>query len=183
MREDIDIGIVRDLQERRESVVANLSPAAKHRAFPNCYRRPVVVAKETVITVDCKTGARTITTPEDKPFALKTAPRLPPVRPRMESRKADKILRAVCRAWGVSHDDLISAQRNQRVSRPRFAAYHFMRHILNWSLPQVGRPLANRDHTTILSGLRRAEWLLVNDADWRQRYDAALAELESAGEP
>lgn len=177
-------GIVEESRERRAAYAAS---------YPQLARRilgkrplPPVAGKTHAITVDLRTGARTVATATaNNPFeAASTKPRpvcLPPVRA-TGVNKATPIIAAVCRAWDVTADDMRCARRPQRLARPRFAAYHIMRHTLNWSLPQIGRQFGNRDHTTIMSGLRRAEYLIVNDADWSQRYAAAVEELKGIGQ-
>lgn len=54
------LGIYRTLEARIERIAANLSPMARHRAFPNLYPMPRPADQSYRITVDCRTGERTV---------------------------------------------------------------------------------------------------------------------------
>ena len=58
--------------------------------------------------------------------------------------------------------------------RPRLAVYWAAREVLGYSYSQIGRIL-NRDHTTIMSGYRRALSLRETDATFRAMSDAVGA--------
>lgn len=80
--------------------------------------------------------------------------------------------------------DLISQRRTHRVLRPRQIAMYLARTATTYSLPHIGRMIGNRDHTTVLHGVRTIERLRGIDAkmndDVRQIEDR-LASLKSAG--
>lgn len=65
------------------------------------------------------------------------------------------ILRAVSEATGFSVLELISPRRARPVSRARCICYWLMKTLRADSLPSIGRALGNRDHTTIMHGLRK----------------------------
>lgn len=85
---------------------------------------------------------------------------------------ADKILEAVCATFGETRSDLISPQRRQKLCWARHAFWRLARRHTRMSLPALGRWL-NKDHTSVMSGLRRAEKLIATNLDWRAKYDAA----------
>ena len=59
----------------------------------------------------------------------------------------------------VTEADLKGPSRRPHVTWPRFEAMYLM-HEAGHSLPEIGRFLGGRDHTTILNGCRRyAAWL------------------------
>lgn len=69
-----------------------------------------------------------------------------------------KDLRAlVCLASGNSHIALCSARRDAAIVRPRQIYFWLARRFSTSSLPQVGRTVGNRDHTTVLHGANRVE--------------------------
>lgn len=170
MREDIDIGIVRDLQERRETYAKFIAP-----------RRPQA-AKVHRIEVNCRTGERTVQSVEPQP--VNPFARSQPIivtRPTVfRPDGVRRILSVVAGHWNVGVPAILGPGRVNVLARPRFAAMKLIRERLGLSTTAIGFTLGKRDHTTCISGLRRAEYLHDYDADWRQRYDAALAELESA---
>ena len=60
---------------------------------------------------------------------------------------------------GVSYDDLVMPDsvpgaRAFAIAHPRQEAMWRMKQTGKWSLPQMGRFLGGRDHTTILAGVR-----------------------------
>ena len=55
---------------------------------------------------------------------------------------------------------IVSKARYQKVARVRFAVM-FVATGLGYSTPNIGLRLGGRDHTTVLSGLKKAEKLLA----------------------
>jgi chromosomal replication initiation ATPase DnaA len=89
------------------------------------------------------------------PTANLTAPALPKM-PELgwgTTRNRDRILRAVCRLNRVSLDELKSRSHARRIVRVRQQAMYLLRTRLRMSFSSIGR-LLNRDHTTVLHGVR-----------------------------
>jgi hypothetical protein len=78
-------------------------------------------------------------------------------------------------AWDVPIRDIYGPGRTWRFVFPRAIAIHIIRHALGWSTPHLGK-FFNRDHTTILAAMRRAEKIINSDpwaAEWvRGRLEA-----------
>lgn len=72
------------------------------------------------------------------------------LRPRMTV-----IARRVADKWGIAPDELRGAVRSRRVAWPRHEAMYEMYATGLFSLPQIGRFLGGRDHTTVLHGCRK----------------------------
>ena len=70
---------------------------------------------------------------------------------------AKRILAEICALYGVSHVDLISDRRTACLTRPRQHACYRLRMETPLSLPQIGRLMGGRDHTTILYNYRKFE--------------------------
>ena len=64
------------------------------------------------------------------------------------------ILTAVARYFGVKTDDLKGRARNKQIVVPRHIAMYLLREDAHLSSPEIGR-LLNRDHTTVLHGLKQ----------------------------
>lgn len=73
-----------------------------------------------------------------------------------------RLAATVADEWGVSAAELISARRAEILIRPRFTLIWLMRQVSPMSLPQIGRLVGNRDHTTVMHALRRVD-------DWRRK--------------
>ena len=70
------------------------------------------------------------------------------------------VLQAVCDVWKVEMVELISARRTFDVMWPRKAAYAMACKFTLQSLPEIGRRMGGRDHTTVLSGKNRIQPLM-----------------------
>lgn len=70
-----------------------------------------------------------------------------------------EITRAVSKSFDVPMRDLLGPKRGVEVVKARHAAMWIARREGVWSLPHIGRMLGNRDHTTILYGIKKAEQL------------------------
>lgn len=72
--------------------------------------------------------------------------------------------------FGVTISEIEGQQRNRRLVRARFAACLLMSEMTpRPSLPQMGRALGNRDHTTILHAIARATGMMVESPEFADR--------------
>ncbi|MGD9925255.1 MAG: helix-turn-helix domain-containing protein [Pseudorhodoplanes sp.] len=62
--------------------------------------------------------------------------------------------------FGVSVIDLLSKRRDRPVARARQSAMWVAKHLTRHSLPEIGRALGDRCHTTVMHGCRKIESLL-----------------------
>ena len=83
-----------------------------------------------------------------------------PPRPRIYA-----LLDDAAKAFGVTRAMLTGPCRTKISARARFAVMRVAGSEWGWSQSQIGRVL-NRDHTTVLSGLRRAHDLTRLDPDF-----------------
>ena len=79
------------------------------------------------------------------------------------------IIRMVCKAEKVTKADLISARRTQPITRIRHIVCYLAGTLTFCSLPQIGRLLGDRDHTTVLHAKRTIAKLRASDADMNDR--------------
>ena len=75
----------------------------------------------------------------------------------------DAIVKKVCEHYNIRQSDLMSKSRVRTVARPRQMAMFLAKTLTTKSLPEIGRALGGRDHTTILHGVRKIEELRGND--------------------
>ncbi len=61
---------------------------------------------------------------------------------------------------GKSADEIKSSRRDHEVCFARFKVCYILSKIKLLSMPQIGRILGGRDHTTVLNGIRRAEQMI-----------------------
>ena len=77
-----------------------------------------------------------------------------------EYRMMENILRDVCARTGVSRIDVLSSRHFAPAVRARQIIMYRIRTETRRSLPQIGKFLGGRDHTTILHGVRKVQALI-----------------------
>lgn len=70
------------------------------------------------------------------------------------------ILRVVSRVWGVHVSAITGGRRTHDVMRPRQAVYVLSCRLTMASMPQIGRAIGGRDHTSILHGRKKMQPVL-----------------------
>jgi hypothetical protein len=71
-------------------------------------------------------------------------------------------------ASGVPLRELHSDRRDAAVVNWRHASWYLARHMTPFSLPQIGRHMGGRDHTTILHGIRKIEAALTSSSELQE---------------
>jgi hypothetical protein len=89
--------------------------------------------------------------------------------------EADKILEAVCEAAGVEIKHLLSDRRARLIARPRQLAMALIAERTPLSLPQIGRKMGGRDHTTVMHA--KKAW-----AQAIERGEPGMAEMQARAE-
>ena len=92
--------------------------------------------------------------------------------------KLAEIKYSVCGAWGISVAQLSSDRRSTQVVHPRFAAWRLARDLTTCSFVVIGRYF-QRDHTTILHGISRANDLLADNPDFKSKYQVCESILDA----
>lgn len=83
----------------------------------------------------------------------------------------------VCDRYGVSGADVVSMKREASICRPRQVVMWLGRNVLKRTLPEIGRALGGRDHTTVISGVRKIDCLRESDPVLQQQLDDLAAAL------
>jgi len=84
-----------------------------------------------------------------------------------------QIVRAVTHFYGIPLDEVLSASRKSRTARIRQIACYLAKALTDKSLPEIGRRIGGKDHTTVIYSLRKIESLLKTDPS----LAAEIAEL------
>jgi len=103
-----------------------------------------------------------------------------PRRPEMMS--VEDIQRAVCSHFRLSNSELLSKDRHKSVAFARQVAMYVCRQRLKSSFPELGRAFGNRDHTTVMSAVRRVEALRQRDPQVNAHLEAIEQKLASSDE-
>jgi chromosomal replication initiation ATPase DnaA len=64
------------------------------------------------------------------------------------------IITNIALEYGLTYEDLIGRSRFARIVRARHDAVHECWLRRRWSTPQIGKAFGDRDHTTVLHGVR-----------------------------
>lgn len=136
-----------------------------------CIKSNVRELEGTLIRLAAKSSL--INSPIDLEFAkaeiAKIAPR------RQETRSVEDIQRVVCGHFRLTNAELLSKDRHKSVAFARQVAMYLCRQRLGCSFPELGRAFGNRDHTTVMSAVRRVETLRRSNPE----VDAQVQALES----
>jgi len=97
------------------------------------------------------------------------------VRPTIE-----QIQRVICRHYDVRRNDLIGERRFGPIIRPRHIAIYLAKTLTLRSLPEVGRRFGGRDHTSILSAVRKIERLVAIDPDLNAEVEELKIKIAGA---
>lgn len=102
-----------------------------------------------------------------------------------------QIVRAVAHFYGMPLDEVLSADRKSRTARIRQIACYLAKALTDKSLPEIGRRIGGKDHTTVIYSLRKIQSLLKTDpslaaeiAELRiqlTKAEAGIAQSESVG--
>jgi len=79
------------------------------------------------------------------------------------SRNVATIIDVVCREYHLSRDTLLGRDRHKCVAEARKVAFFLTRALTSLSYPEMGRAF-NRDHTTVIVGVRKVRVDSVGDA-------------------
>lgn len=90
-----------------------------------------------------------------------------------------QIKQTVCRHFGVSHEDMVSARRSGYIIRPRQVAMYLCKELTPFSLPMIGRAFGGRDHTTALHAVRRIQAFIRIEPDLASSVAGLRFHLES----
>lgn len=87
------------------------------------------------------------------------------------------IMAAVARRAACKVEDLRGPRRSAVYARPRFIAYLLISELVpRMSLPQIGKAM-DRDHTTIMYGIKRAKAYIADSDAWRAFYEEVKGEF------
>jgi chromosomal replication initiator protein len=101
---------------------------------------------------------------------------------RPDPMSVEDIQRAVCSHFRLSNADLLSKDRHKSVAFARQVAMYLCRQRLKCSFPELGRAFGNRDHTTVMSAVRRVEALRQRDPEVNAHLEAIEQKLASSNE-
>jgi chromosomal replication initiator protein len=91
---------------------------------------------------------------------------------RAATQSVEDIQRAVCHHFHLRSIDLTSKDRHKSVAFARHVAMYLCKQRLKVSFPEIGRAFGNRDHTTVMSAVRKIEAQRDSDPQVRAHLEA-----------
>lgn len=89
----------------------------------------------------------------------------------------DLIIAQVCRVCGIKKGEMLSVNREKRVLLPRQITMYLMKKYLQLPYKQIGIELGNKDHSTVMSAVRKIEEGIEGDPEIRELVDKIQALL------
>lgn len=92
----------------------------------------------------------------------------------------ESIVQSVSDEFSIPLDDINGKTRSKEVVLPRQIAMYLCRTLTQASLPDIGRKIGGRDHTTVLHSVSKIEQLLKENSALDRRVDGLLNRLKAA---
>lgn len=95
-------------------------------------------------------------------------------------RNPEHVYSAIERHFGVCRVDLLSGRRNAQTVKARHWGMYLMKTQWGMSYPYVGRLFGDRDHTTIINGVKKVTAEIATSEDARRTEVDLVAALQRA---
>jgi chromosomal replication initiator protein len=99
---------------------------------------------------------------------------------RPNEASVEDIQRVVCHHFKLRSTDLLSKDRHKSIAFARHVAMYLCKQRLKCSFPELGRAFGNRDHTTVISAVRKVQHLRTSDPEVRAHIEAIERKLGSS---
>jgi chromosomal replication initiator protein len=88
-----------------------------------------------------------------------------------------RIQRFVAHHFRIPVIEMVSERRGRAVARPRQVAMYLAKQLTTKSLPDIGRRFGNRDHSTVIHGIRKVETLIGEDPEMASHVERLMDDL------
>ncbi|MFA6082468.1 MAG: chromosomal replication initiator protein DnaA [Patescibacteria group bacterium] len=92
---------------------------------------------------------------------------------------ANKIIKMVASFYNITVDQILGQRRTKDLVHPRQVAMHLLRSELNISLPNVGKEMGGKDHTTVMYACNKIEKELLKNNTLQQEIATLKERLYS----
>ncbi len=94
-----------------------------------------------------------------------------------QTQSVEDVQRLVCHHFHIRSSDLVSKDRHKTVAFARHVAMYLCKQRLKCSFPELGRAFGGRDHTTVMSAVRKIEAQREADPQVRAHLEALERKL------
>ncbi len=92
------------------------------------------------------------------------------------------IQKCVAESFDLSVEQIVGRSRLRKFNHPRQIAMYLSRHFSMASFSQIARSFDNRDHTTIMHGIKNAECLMSFDRKLERKVSEIVKEINNGKE-
>lgn len=93
--------------------------------------------------------------------------------------KPEKIIRETARYYSIGEDEIRGQNRARLQTEGRQVAMYLMRKLTDLSLMEIGEQFGNRNHTTVLSSIRKIEDMLRTDSSMASKIRDISSNINS----
>lgn len=108
------------------------------------------------------------------------APRCPWPRPAGYLLRIEDIVRLVADRYNIKVSELKGQSRRHEAVRPRQIVCYLAKELTKKSLPDIGRRMGGRDHTTVLHSVRAVKERITKDEDFAAQVSDLASVLREA---
>ncbi len=94
-----------------------------------------------------------------------------------QATTVEDIQRAACEYFGIKIADIKSHRRHRAVAMPRMIAMYLCRQRLGTSYPELGDRFGGKDHTTVMSAVRKISSIVGDDSTVREAVQSIERKL------
>ena len=103
------------------------------------------------------------------------------VKPGSSPPTIEEIVDATAGRFGITSGEVIARDRRPTVTHARKVAMYLARELTDHSLPAIGRAFGGRDHSTVLSAVRRTERDMASDPQLAAAVETLRQALTATG--
>lgn len=89
----------------------------------------------------------------------------------------DEIQREVCNYFHIKLRDMVGPKRHRAIAHPRMVSMYLARKLTRMSFPEIGARYGGKDHSTVISAVRKIERLCREDETIRAEVEAIESRL------
>lgn len=91
----------------------------------------------------------------------------------------EDVIRIMCLYYKIPRRELLSPHRDRAIVRRRQVCMYLCKLLTGRGLPEIGRRLGGRDHTTVLHSVRRVEQKMTEDAEFKAEVELLASYLRT----
>ncbi|RKX67404.1 chromosomal replication initiator protein DnaA [candidate division TA06 bacterium] len=91
----------------------------------------------------------------------------------------NKILEYIARETDINKNIILSERRTENIALARQIIMYLARKLTSLSLKEIAFKLNRKDHTTVMSGIKKIEQRMANDSEFKEKINTYLSGLSN----